>query len=69
MNVAAKRLTNDAMAGLHRLCGRPEVLMLAAQGDPAAVPPSPPEHRTLAFKAAYEYVGDCALFGSFATTP
>jgi hypothetical protein len=67
MNVAAKRLTDDAMTGLHRMCRRPEVLTLAAQGDPSAVPPSPPEHRTLAYKAAYEYVGDCALFGNFET--
>ncbi len=69
LNVAGRRFSENAMARLSNLCGRPEIRRLAQQGDPRSVPQPPVEHRTLLYKAAFEYLDDCALFDSFATQP
>jgi hypothetical protein len=41
---------------------------MAAESDPKNVPVPPRDHRTAAYKAAYEYVTQCGQFADFAYT-
>ena len=69
LNVAGRRFSEEAMTRLGNLCRRPEIRRLAEQGDPRTIPAPPLEHRTLLYKAAFEYVDDCTLFANFGTQP
>lgn len=65
LRVAADRFATAAMLRLRAFCTAPEVLNMAAAADPVSAPSAPPEHRTLLYKAASQYVADCGLFGNF----
>ncbi|MDQ2857993.1 MAG: hypothetical protein M3R53_04990 [Candidatus Eremiobacteraeota bacterium] len=65
LRVAGGRFADAALERLAAFCNEPEIARLAADGDPTTVPPPPPQHRTLLYKAASEYVANCALFANF----
>jgi hypothetical protein len=66
LNVAAERFSDSTMKRLHEFCKNPQVRQLAAEADPRQQnPPAPPEHRTVLYQAAYEYVNDCNRFAGF----
>jgi hypothetical protein len=65
LNIAAERIADSTMMRLRMFCNEPEVRRLAAEADPNNVPPPPLEHRTLLYKAAFEYLNACGLFGNF----
>jgi hypothetical protein len=65
LEVASERFASDTMRRLAFFCNEPAIKGLAADGDPSAIPAPPPEHRTLIYKAASEYMADCSLFANF----
>ena len=65
LDVASDRFADSAMSRLGSLCDAPQIRELASDGNPANVPIPPPAHRTLLYKAAFEYVEDCSLFANF----
>jgi hypothetical protein len=66
--VASRRFAQMTMDRLHDFCRAPELLRIAAQAKPAALP-APPEHRTVPYEAAALYADDCARFANFTTGP
>jgi hypothetical protein len=65
LRLASERFADAAMLRLRTFCTAKEILSMAAAGDTASAPSAPPEHRTLPYKAASQYVADCGLFGNF----
>jgi hypothetical protein len=69
LTVAGERLADSTMKRLRMFCLEPEIRRLAADADPTNVPPPPLEHRTLLYKAAFEYLDTCGLFANFEVAP
>jgi hypothetical protein len=67
LKVAAERFADASMQRLRFFCTAPELRSMAAAADPASAPSPPPEYRTVLYKAAFQYVADCSLFGNFAS--
>ena len=68
LRVASERFADATMHRLGGLCRNQQVQLMAAQANPAATSLAPPQHRTVAYRAAFEYAHVCALFGGFAAT-
>jgi hypothetical protein len=67
LKIAAERFADASMSRLRLFCDAPEIRSMAAAADPASAPSPPPQYRTLLYKAAFQYVADCSLFGNFAS--
>lgn len=65
LSVAGERFADGTMARLRNVCKRPEIARLAAEANPDNNPPPPLKYRTLAHRAAFEYISDCNLFANF----
>ncbi|MBC5799233.1 MAG: hypothetical protein GIX03_08370 [Candidatus Eremiobacteraeota bacterium] len=65
LTVASERFADSTMERLTKLCSDPDIVGLANQAGRPHGPPAPPEHRTIIYKAASEYISDCSSFANF----